>query len=583
MVSCIDAVPDRKGTPERDMAKKKEITDIKDKETKDAEQMNFSFADPGTDSALVIAELLEEEKKEEKAEAEKKAETASEAKKKPAAKKTKTASDKKKTDNRKEDKKTEEKKEKKPAAKKTKAAADKKTEETAEKSDKEAVKKDKAAAEKKPAAKKSKAASEKKTEEKKAEEKKEKKPAAKKTKSASEKKTEEKKTEETGEKAAVKDEKKDAAAEKTDSKPDKISGRVKRHLEQAETLLREKKESRGRAVIILAAAAVLLVFIIIAVWGVYRSMYTTCYVASSSKDAALYYVNDEEDGALTEAERIVRGSEIRVYRETKETEDGIFHRAEPVIQEETEEAASEETVSEETAPDEAASEEAASDEAAASEEDKNEDRKLYIKEENIAETADDVVRETEVYVRTPATVYAEEEGPAIASFAPKGSCLEVKGYDRLEKDGTIHKYKIAFTDPDDEAVEGYVYGKYMTDSQESADAVYNENGVYDKAKENLFRHHIVVKKQDKLVELVNNVQQQAHILQVVAKIPKLCASQLVKSLRWPDCFLQLLIRIQGIDNRDNSNDIVKELHPLRGIEQVVRHRVHKVNLLPDAL
>ncbi len=104
----------------------------------------------------------------------------------------------------------------------------------------------------------------------------------------------------------------------------------------------------------------------------------------------------------------------------------------------------------------------------------------YIREDCLTDDIGDVVRETEVYVRTPVTVYAEKEGPAIASFAPKGSCLKVAGFDRMNKDGSVNKYKVAYTDGDEEPAEGYVYGKYVTDTQEKADAVYNGGDIQDK-------------------------------------------------------------------------------------------------------
>ena len=545
------------------------------------ENVNFTFADPSRDSSLVIAELLEEQKRDErkKAAAEAKAAAESEAaadaeaeeiaeadtpdgaevtdketadeedktEKKSAGKKN-TASGKAKaaetavtkaeetSEAKAEETVSEEpeKTEEKAAAKVEKKAADnKKKKETAAKKAKKAADKEEkaektAAEKKKTASGKAKTAAEaqadeiteakaeetvseepKKTEEKAAEkaEKKtvrKKKTASGKAKAATEaqadeitkekvEKTVSEEPEKTEEKAAEKEEKKTADRKKAaaetsaaeNAAPDteeKRSGRVKRHLEQAEKLLKEKKESKERTVVVLAAAAVILVLFIAAVWGVYRSMYKTCYVASTSKEAILYAENEEADGELTEAGRVIRGSEIRVYRDTVETEQGVFRRAEAEQTTEKDDGADAEADDAEAAEVEA---EAAEDKAEAAE-DKAEDKTLYINEENIAETPDDVVRETEVYVRTPVTIYAEAEGPAIASFAPKGSCLEVRGYDSLEKDGSIHKYKIAYTDPEGEAGEGYVYGKYMTDSQESADAVYNENGIYDKAKEDVY-------------------------------------------------------------------------------------------------
>ena len=114
---------------------------------------------------------------------------------------------------------------------------------------------------------------------------------------------------------------------------------------------------------------------------------------------------------------------------------------------------------------------------------------LYMKEENLVLSADKVVQETEVYVRTPATIYGESTGPAIASFAEKGSCLKVTGYDNMLPDGSVHKYKVEYEESDGTA-EGYVYGKYLTDSAEKAGEVYNENGIYDKAEKDKYGYNL---------------------------------------------------------------------------------------------
>ena len=66
----------------------------------------------------------------------------------------------------------------------------------------------------------------------------------------------------------------------------------------------------------------------------------------------------------------------------------------------------------------------------------------YIREDNLAASPEDIVKETEVYVRTPVTIYAEETGPAIASFAPKSTCLKVTGYDNIDANGYVNKYKV---------------------------------------------------------------------------------------------------------------------------------------------
>ena len=114
---------------------------------------------------------------------------------------------------------------------------------------------------------------------------------------------------------------------------------------------------------------------------------------------------------------------------------------------------------------------------------------LYMKADNLVSSIEDVVQETRVYVRTPVTIYAEKSGPAIASFAAKGTELKVTGYDQLLKDGSVHKYKVAYGDGD-AAGEGYVYSKYIVSSAKKAGRVYNKTGIYDKAEKDVYSFNL---------------------------------------------------------------------------------------------
>ena len=118
------------------------------------------------------------------------------------------------------------------------------------------------------------------------------------------------------------------------------------------------------------------------------------------------------------------------------------------------------------------------------------DVELYMNADDLAEDFGDCVRETEVYVRTPATIYESDDGPGIASFAAKGTCLKVTGFDKLLENGYINKYRVEYQEKGKDPAEGYVYGKYMVATQEEADAVYNEHGEYDAAKEDGFRFEL---------------------------------------------------------------------------------------------
>lgn len=102
------------------------------------------------------------------------------------------------------------------------------------------------------------------------------------------------------------------------------------------------------------------------------------------------------------------------------------------------------------------------------------DTVYYVDEANLTEDEKDVVKETEKFIRTSVTVYKNETDSKIASFIKKGNQIDILGYDKLDEDGNVSMYKIKKDD-----IEGWVYGKYLVDSQEEADANYNENNTYD--------------------------------------------------------------------------------------------------------
>lgn len=94
----------------------------------------------------------------------------------------------------------------------------------------------------------------------------------------------------------------------------------------------------------------------------------------------------------------------------------------------------------------------------------------------------DVVLEKEKYVRTSVTVYKNESDSKIESFIKKGNKIDIIGYDKLLDDGSVNMYEIKFND-----TTGYVYGKYLSASEEDALKVYNENGVYDIHKDRKYK------------------------------------------------------------------------------------------------
>lgn len=107
-----------------------------------------------------------------------------------------------------------------------------------------------------------------------------------------------------------------------------------------------------------------------------------------------------------------------------------------------------------------------------------EKNRYYTENKYLVAKLEDVVLEKEKYVRTPVTVYQNEKDSKIESFIKKGNKLEILGYDTLLEDGSVNMYKIK-----NEGTEGWVYGKYLVNDEDSAKEVYNENNVYDTHKD----------------------------------------------------------------------------------------------------
>ncbi len=106
------------------------------------------------------------------------------------------------------------------------------------------------------------------------------------------------------------------------------------------------------------------------------------------------------------------------------------------------------------------------------------DTVYYVKPGILVDDYSKVITETEKYVRTPATVYETDSSPEIAGLIKKGNRVDITGFDKLDEKGKVNMYKVSCGD-----TSGYVFAKYLVDSREDADAVYNEevngNRVYD--------------------------------------------------------------------------------------------------------
>ena len=88
---------------------------------------------------------------------------------------------------------------------------------------------------------------------------------------------------------------------------------------------------------------------------------------------------------------------------------------------------------------------------------------FYVKEQSLVETPKQVVKEREMWVRTPASIITSRETSLVGGLADKGTKLEILDFDSLRADGKVNRYKVKQGE-----LTGYVYGKYLVTSKEES-------------------------------------------------------------------------------------------------------------------
>lgn len=204
-----------------------------------------------------------------------------------------------------------------------------------------------------------------------------------------------------------------------------------------------KREKRKVNIFRVVIAIVILLVVIVALFFIIGKgskiiSKDVMYLASSDNMIKLYI--QDEDGKLKEDKNLVRGTKVDSYKDTINDNDKEYVKIEY---------------------------------------NKN---IYYVSTDNLVKNENDVVQEKIKYVRTSVTVYQNSEDSKIESFIKKGNKLDIVGYDKLLEDGTVNMYKI-----NSDSNEGWVYGKYLVDDEESANEPYNENSVYDIHKDRKYK------------------------------------------------------------------------------------------------
>ena len=97
------------------------------------------------------------------------------------------------------------------------------------------------------------------------------------------------------------------------------------------------------------------------------------------------------------------------------------------------------------------------------------DTVYYIKPGFTVDDYQKVIKETEKFVRTPVTVYESADAPDITGLIKKGNRVDITGFDHINEDGSVDMYKVSCN-----GTEGYVFSKYLVDTQEDADRKYDQ-------------------------------------------------------------------------------------------------------------
>lgn len=153
------------------------------------------------------------------------------------------------------------------------------------------------------------------------------------------------------------------------------------------------------------------------------------YLASNTNKVAIY--QKQEDGTLTETKTIARGTKITTNNKNEIIDNINYIKV------------------------------------------KINNKEYYIKEENLTNNKEKIVKETTIYDRTPTYILENVETGKINGLVNKTNELQVLGYDKIDEEGNVNIYHIK-----KDELEGYIYGKYTTFTKEEANINYNSE-IYD--------------------------------------------------------------------------------------------------------
>ncbi len=176
----------------------------------------------------------------------------------------------------------------------------------------------------------------------------------------------------------------------------------------------------------------IIIFILAIVYYFYRdSLFIakpkleTLYVASNTNEITIYSQEYKESG------KIIRGKEVKAYPEDINNDNKTYKK---IIYD---------------------------------------DKQYLITKNNLVPDRKKVVLEKTMYVLTNSTLYKDSNSLDIKGILRKGTALQIEDFNKIDDHGIVDMYKIKTPD-----TEGYIYSKYLVNSVEEANKVYDPDNTY---------------------------------------------------------------------------------------------------------
>ncbi len=188
------------------------------------------------------------------------------------------------------------------------------------------------------------------------------------------------------------------------------------------------KKNHVLRIIMLAILFIVIILLIIKFSGKVELNETpsTGYIASDINEVVLY---DEE---YNESMKLTRGSKVYVYSKEITNKDNTYKKV------------------------------------------KYNKEEYLINVNNLVKDEKSVVKEETLYLRSSSTMYKNLDSAEILAFVKKGEAVEIVGFDKLNEDGSVNKYKVKYN-----GYEGYIYSKYLVNTEEESKKVYDENNIQE--------------------------------------------------------------------------------------------------------